>query len=85
MTPPSIHRLPIGAEERNAMLMRPPNQEIRLQPNQSRIGVQMGEGVVYGQNRPILGDFGDSIEEARFVRNNARMVPPFQGQFDATL
>jgi hypothetical protein len=30
-TPPSIHRLPIGAEERNAMPMRPPNQDIRLQ------------------------------------------------------
>ncbi len=48
MTPPSIHRLPIRAEERNAMLMRPPNQEIRLQPNQTQIGVQMGEGVGNG-------------------------------------
>jgi hypothetical protein len=34
-TPPSTHRLPIGAEERNGMPMRPPNQDIRLQPNQT--------------------------------------------------
>jgi hypothetical protein len=27
-TPPSNHRLPIGAEERNGMPMRPPNQDI---------------------------------------------------------
>uniref|UniRef100_A0A2N9EF62 Uncharacterized protein n=1 Tax=Fagus sylvatica TaxID=28930 RepID=A0A2N9EF62_FAGSY len=66
-TPPSTHRLPIGAEERNAMPMRPPNQDIRLQPNQTRVGVQMGEGMENGQNRPILGDFGDPIEERRNV------------------
>uniref|UniRef100_A0A2N9GY46 Ty3 transposon capsid-like protein domain-containing protein n=1 Tax=Fagus sylvatica TaxID=28930 RepID=A0A2N9GY46_FAGSY len=44
-TPLSTHRLPIGAEERNGMPMRPPNQDIRLQPNQTRVGVQMGEGL----------------------------------------
>uniref|UniRef100_A0A2N9JAD1 Chromo domain-containing protein n=1 Tax=Fagus sylvatica TaxID=28930 RepID=A0A2N9JAD1_FAGSY len=82
-TPPSTHRLPIGAEERNAMPMRPPNQDIRLQPNQTRVGVQMGEGMENGQNRPILGDFGDPIEERRNVGNNARFMPPFQGHFNA--
>uniref|UniRef100_A0A2N9FP25 Uncharacterized protein n=1 Tax=Fagus sylvatica TaxID=28930 RepID=A0A2N9FP25_FAGSY len=82
-TPPSTHRFPIGAEERNAMPMRPPNQDIRLQPNQTRVGVQMGEGMRNGQNRPILGDFGDPIEERRNVGNNARVMPPFQGHFDA--
>uniref|UniRef100_A0A2N9INP2 Ty3 transposon capsid-like protein domain-containing protein n=1 Tax=Fagus sylvatica TaxID=28930 RepID=A0A2N9INP2_FAGSY len=91
-TPPSTHRLPIGAEERNAMPMRPPNQDIRLQPNQTRVGVQMGEGMENGQNRPILGDFGDPIEERRMWGtmlgekeggNNARFMPQFQGHFDA--
>uniref|UniRef100_A0A2N9EFE6 Retrotransposon gag domain-containing protein n=1 Tax=Fagus sylvatica TaxID=28930 RepID=A0A2N9EFE6_FAGSY len=82
-TPPSTHRLPIGAEERNGMPMRPPNQDIRLQPNQTRVGVQMGEGMENGQNRPILGDFGDPIEERRNVGNNARVMPPFQGHFNA--
>jgi hypothetical protein len=81
--PLSTHRLPIGAEERNGMPMRPPNQDIRLQPNQTRVGVQMGEGMENGQNRPILGDFGDPIEERRNVGNNARFMPPFQGHFDA--
>jgi hypothetical protein len=28
--PPSTHRLPLGAEMRNGMPMRPPNQDIRL-------------------------------------------------------
>uniref|UniRef100_A0A2N9HXW7 Chromo domain-containing protein n=1 Tax=Fagus sylvatica TaxID=28930 RepID=A0A2N9HXW7_FAGSY len=108
-TPPSTHRLPIGAEERNAMPMRPPNQDIRLQPNQTRVGVQMGEGFMppfqghfnapyeepwqgmrqgrqqgqQGQLEPILGDFGDPIEERRNVGNNARFMPPFQGHFNA--
>jgi hypothetical protein len=82
-TPPSTHRLPIGAEERNGMPMRPPNQDIRLQPNQTRVGVQVGEGMENGQNRPILGDFGDPIEERRNGGNNARFMPPFQGHFNA--
>jgi hypothetical protein len=82
-TPPSTHRLPIGAEERNGMPMRPPNQDIRPQPNQTRVGVQMGEGMENGQNRPIFGDFGDLIEERRNEGNNARFMPQFQGYFDA--
>jgi|UniRef100_A0A2N9E1U6 hypothetical protein len=82
-TPPSTHRLPIGAEERNGMPMRPPNQDIRLQPSQTRVGVQVGEGMENGQNRPILGDFGDPIEERRNGGNNARFMPPFQGHFNA--
>ena len=35
-----------------------------------------------GQNGPILGEFGDPIEERRNVRNNARFMPPFQGHFE---
>ena len=59
--PRKIHGVPLGAEMRNGMPMRPPNQDIRLQPNQNRVGVQMGEVMENGQNRPILGDFGDPI------------------------
>jgi hypothetical protein len=82
-TPPSTHRLPIGAEMRNVMPMRPMNQDFRAQANQPRVEVQMGEGMENGQNRPILGDFGDPIEERRNVGNNARFMPPFQGHFNA--
>uniref|UniRef100_A0A2N9GXV5 Ty3 transposon capsid-like protein domain-containing protein n=1 Tax=Fagus sylvatica TaxID=28930 RepID=A0A2N9GXV5_FAGSY len=73
----------LGLRRGMAMPMRPPNQDIRLQPNQTRVGVQMGEGMENGQNRPILGDFGDPIEERRNVGNNARFMPPFQGHFNA--
>uniref|UniRef100_A0A2N9GAR0 Retrotransposon gag domain-containing protein n=1 Tax=Fagus sylvatica TaxID=28930 RepID=A0A2N9GAR0_FAGSY len=52
-------------------------------PNQPRVEVQMGEGMENGQNRPILGDFGDPIEERRNEGNNARFMPQFQGHFDA--
>uniref|UniRef100_A0A2N9IJ46 Chromo domain-containing protein n=1 Tax=Fagus sylvatica TaxID=28930 RepID=A0A2N9IJ46_FAGSY len=51
--------------------------------NQPRVEVQMGEGMENGQNRPILGDFGDPIEERRNEGNNARFMPQFQGHFDA--
>uniref|UniRef100_A0A2N9FLP0 Ty3 transposon capsid-like protein domain-containing protein n=1 Tax=Fagus sylvatica TaxID=28930 RepID=A0A2N9FLP0_FAGSY len=81
--PREIHGVPLGAEMRNGMPMRPPNQDIRLQPNQTRVEVQMGEGMENGQNRPILGDFGDPIEEKRNEGNNARFMPQFQGHFDA--
>jgi hypothetical protein len=80
--PREIHGVPLGAEMRNDMPMRPPNQDIRLQPNQTRVEVQMGEGMENGQNRPILDDFGDPIEERRNVGNNARFMPQFQGYFD---
>jgi hypothetical protein len=47
----------------------------------------MGEGMENGQNRPILGDFGDPIEERRNVgKCNAisrAFMPQFQGHFDA--
>jgi hypothetical protein len=82
-TPREIHGVPLGAEMRNGMPMRPPNQDIRLQPKQTRVEVQMGEGMENGQNRPILGDFGDPIEERRNEGNNARFMPQFQGHFDA--
>uniref|UniRef100_A0A2N9HT82 Ty3 transposon capsid-like protein domain-containing protein n=1 Tax=Fagus sylvatica TaxID=28930 RepID=A0A2N9HT82_FAGSY len=39
----------------------------------------MGEGMENGQNRPILGDFGDPIEERRNEGNNARFMPNFKG------
>ena len=45
--------------------------------------MRMGEVFENGQNAPILGDFGDPIEERRSVRNNARFMPLFQGHFDA--
>uniref|UniRef100_A0A2N9EMM8 RNA-directed DNA polymerase n=1 Tax=Fagus sylvatica TaxID=28930 RepID=A0A2N9EMM8_FAGSY len=77
------HRVPLGAEMRNAMPMRPPNQDFKVQANQPRVGMQMGEGFENGQNGPILGEFGDPIEERRIIWNNARFMPPFQGHFDA--
>jgi hypothetical protein len=81
--PREIHGVPLGAEMRNAMPMRPMNQDFRAQANQPRVGVQMGEGMENGQNRPILGDFGDPIEKRRNVGNNARFMPQFLGHFDA--
>jgi hypothetical protein len=78
-----IHGVPLGAEMGNAMPMRPMNHDLRAQANQPRVEVQVGEGMENGQNRPILGDFGDPIEERRNVGNNARFMPPFQGHFDA--
>jgi hypothetical protein len=64
------------------MPMRQLNQDFRVQANQPRVGMQMGEVFENGQNGPILGDFGDPIEERRNVRNNARFMPPFQGHCD---
>jgi hypothetical protein len=81
--PREIHGVPLGAEMGNAMPMRPMNQDLRVQANQPRVEVQVGEGMENGQNRPILGDFSDTIEERRNVGNNARFMPPFQGHFDA--
>jgi hypothetical protein len=65
------------------MPMRPPNQDFKVQANQPRVGMQMGEGFENRQNGPILGEFGDPIEERRIMWNNARFMPPFQGHFDA--
>jgi hypothetical protein len=81
--PRENHGVPLGAEMRNAMPMRPLNQDFRAQANQPQVGMQMGEFFENGQNGPILGEFGDPIEERRNVRNNARFMPPFQGHFDA--
>uniref|UniRef100_A0A2N9I334 Chromo domain-containing protein n=1 Tax=Fagus sylvatica TaxID=28930 RepID=A0A2N9I334_FAGSY len=81
--PREIHGVPLGAEMRNAMPMRPLNQDFKAQANQPRVGMQMGEFFENGQNEPILGEFGDPIEERRNLRNNARFMPPFQGHFDA--
>jgi hypothetical protein len=81
--PREIHGVPLGAEMRNAMSMRPLNQDFRAQANQPRVGMQIGEFFENGQNGPILGEFGDPIEERGNGRNNARFMPPFQGHFDA--
>jgi hypothetical protein len=80
--PRETHGVPLGAEMRNAIPMRLLNQDFRAQANQPRVGMQMGEFFENGQTGPILGEFGDPIEE-RSVRNNARFMPPFQGHFDA--
>ena len=81
--PRETHGVPLGAEMRNAMPMRPLNQDFRAQANQPRVCMQMGEFFENGQNGPILGEFGDPIEEIGNGRNNARFMPPFQGHFDA--
>jgi hypothetical protein len=65
------------------MPMRPLNQDFRVRANQPQVGMQTGEFFENGQNGPILGEFGDPIEERRNVRNNARFMPPFQGHFEA--
>uniref|UniRef100_A0A2N9HH28 Reverse transcriptase n=1 Tax=Fagus sylvatica TaxID=28930 RepID=A0A2N9HH28_FAGSY len=52
-------------------------------PIKPELECKVGEGMENGQNRPILGDFGDPIEERRNVGNNARFMPPFQGHFNA--
>jgi hypothetical protein len=83
IAPREAHGVPLGAEERNAMPMRPLNQDFRVRANQPQVGMQTGEFFENGQNGPILGEFGDPIEERRNVRNNARFMPPFQGHFDA--
>jgi hypothetical protein len=48
-----------------------------------RQGRQQGQQGQQAQLEPILGDFGDPIEERRNMGNNARFMPPFQGHFDA--
>uniref|UniRef100_A0A2N9G2Y4 Ty3 transposon capsid-like protein domain-containing protein n=1 Tax=Fagus sylvatica TaxID=28930 RepID=A0A2N9G2Y4_FAGSY len=83
IAPREAHGVPLGAEVRNAMPMRPLNQDFRVRANQPRVGMQTGEFFENGQNEPILGEFSDPIEERRNVRNNARFMPPFQGHFDA--
>uniref|UniRef100_A0A2N9EH24 Amine oxidase n=1 Tax=Fagus sylvatica TaxID=28930 RepID=A0A2N9EH24_FAGSY len=83
IAPREAHGVPLGAKVRNAMPMKPLNQDFRGQANQPRVGMQTGEFFENGQNGPILGEFGDPIEERRNVRNNARFMPPFQGHFDA--
>jgi hypothetical protein len=83
IAPREAHGVPLGAEVRNAMPMRPLNQDFRVRANQPRVGMQTGEFFENGQNGPILGEFGDPIEERRNVRNNARFMPPFQGHFEA--
>uniref|UniRef100_A0A2N9HZP8 Retrotransposon gag domain-containing protein n=1 Tax=Fagus sylvatica TaxID=28930 RepID=A0A2N9HZP8_FAGSY len=83
IAPREAHGVPLGAEVRNAMPMRPLNQDFRVRANQPQVGMQTGEFFENGQNEPILGDFGDPIEERRNVGNNARFMPPFQGHFDA--
>jgi hypothetical protein len=83
IAPKEAHGVPLGAEVRNAMPMRPLNQNFRVRANQPRVGMQTGEFFENGQNEPILSEFGDPIEERRNVGNNARFMPPFQGHFDA--
>ena len=83
ITPREAHGVPLGAEVRNAMPMRPLNQNFRVRANQPQVGMQTGEFFENGQNGPILGEFGDPIKERRNVRNNARFMPPFQGHFEA--
>jgi hypothetical protein len=83
IAPKEAHGVPLEAEVRNAMPMRPLNQDFRVRANQPRVGMQTGEFFENGQNEPILGEFGDPIEERRNVGNNARFMPPFQGHFDA--
>uniref|UniRef100_A0A2N9EGI2 Uncharacterized protein n=1 Tax=Fagus sylvatica TaxID=28930 RepID=A0A2N9EGI2_FAGSY len=49
ITPQEGQGVPLGAEMRNAMPMRPLNQDFRVQANQLRFGMPMGEGLNQGK------------------------------------
>jgi hypothetical protein len=43
IAPKEAHGVPLGAEVRNAMPMRPNNQDFRVRANQPQVGMQTGE------------------------------------------
>ena len=64
------------------MPMRPPNQYFKVQANQPRFGMPMGEGIEPRKNRPIGDAFMNPIEEQGFGGINARPIPPIKGHFE---
>uniref|UniRef100_A0A2N9FHP4 Ty3 transposon capsid-like protein domain-containing protein n=1 Tax=Fagus sylvatica TaxID=28930 RepID=A0A2N9FHP4_FAGSY len=76
-TPPSIHRLPIGAKERNALSMRAPNHEEQtmVQPEPQR-EAQLGQG----GGAPIVGKQPSIFEpiEPIPMRAESRNVRPMR-------
>ena len=76
-TPPGIHRLPIGAEERNALSMRALNHEVQtmVQP-EPQIEAQSGQG----GGAPIVGKQPSIFEpiEPIPIRAESRNVRPMR-------
>ncbi len=76
-TPPSIHRLPIGAKERNALSMRAPNHEEQtmVQPEPQR-EAQLGQG----GGAPIVGKQPSIFEPIEPIptRAESRNVRPMR-------
>jgi hypothetical protein len=80
ITPPSIHRLPIGAEERNALSMRAPNHEVHFNPNQPRFSMPYDDPFEPRPKRLNGGVFLNPIVESLCGLGNARPPPSFEGQ-----
>uniref|UniRef100_A0A2N9I2L9 Protein kinase domain-containing protein n=1 Tax=Fagus sylvatica TaxID=28930 RepID=A0A2N9I2L9_FAGSY len=80
ITPPSIHRLPIGAEERNALSMRAPNHEVHFNPNQPRFSMPYDDPFKPRPKRLNGGVFLNPIVESLCGLGNARPPPSFEGQ-----
>jgi hypothetical protein len=80
ITPPSIHRLPIGAKERNALSMRAPNHEVHFNPNQPRFSMPYDDPFEPRPKRLNGGVFLNPIVESLCGLGNARLPPSFEGQ-----
>ena len=74
-------RPPIRAEARNAMPMRAPTHQVRIQPNQPRFGMPFGEPFEPRQGGPYLEERIQPREEPRHGMANARPPPLLGGNF----
>uniref|UniRef100_A0A2N9GB53 Ty3 transposon capsid-like protein domain-containing protein n=1 Tax=Fagus sylvatica TaxID=28930 RepID=A0A2N9GB53_FAGSY len=76
ITPPSIHRLPIG----NALSIRAPNHEVHVNPNQPRFSMPYDDPFEPRPKRLNGGVFLNPIVESLCGLGNARPPPSFEGQ-----
>jgi hypothetical protein len=79
ITPPSIHRLPIGVEERNAIPMRAPNHEVQtmVQPEPQREAQSgQGGGAPIVSNQPSILERIEPIPRRAEIRNVITMRAP---------
>jgi hypothetical protein len=83
MTPQEDQGIPIGANTRNAMPMRPPYQDFRVQPNHPRFGMPLGEPYEPRQGRLHGDGFVNLIKEPRLGGMNARPIPHYGGPLGA--
>ena len=80
ITPPSIHRLPIGAKERNVLSMRALNHEVHFNPNQPRFSMPYDDPFEPRPKRLNGGVFLNPIVESLCGLGNARPPPSFEGK-----